>query len=775
MPKLPHINPGDPDSALSAESWNFQSETIERAGNLTVIGAGTGLTAGPAGRTVARPRETAFWAKLSAGPSGNKNPYGFAELAAQPGGIYAPLVGGITGKGRHASDPTDLSAYEVNNIEGLAGKNLWLTPGYPGDFRGQWVAKGSTPSNGGIDPSGCLCTNIPATLSLTTSLTLPTHVDGSNAICFQYQQSGFYTSFQSQTLTYAPPGSTPPGDGPHGGGTASAGGWVSSIFTAQTEGSDDQGNSVFYDVPTYYVLRCGNSLFDLTICQKNGNGWSAETVWQWAIGVTGNTCDPFALCTGSPIGGNSGGIYASCGGDIKVNCGGGYSGYTGYTAMMASRPAAARYAATTRPPSPTGRLRVGLFAPCLYRGGGETHQLALVRATRESFDWQGVAVIADDRSFEVSTLAETQAELPVAFGWDAARALAEQCDVILSWVAEDVSPVLHRITPRPVVAFIDHFPHDAIYDSAMRAVLRSVDQIVGVSELCMPGFPPEFTAAYRTSVIWHGLDPTRQERTATHAAMHEEWGVPPGVKVAGYMSRLDPRRGPDAMIRLVECLPADWHVVMVGDPGPYLEFKAQLDDQIAALSADSRDRLHCLPPVSRPADALGAFDVLCTPVRSDGESWGFTIAEGIACGVPVVSTPTGLGILMPGLTTVVPFNPDGQTLATAVLRAHREGTPDGLRAEFLARASMDRFGRDWTDLIRRVAAAPARPDPARVWFEVENCVHSNGTCGCNGVPRPCDHPDRPDAVLRDYCFRCKSGEFGSSSEPISINLDGVQK
>ena len=355
--------------------------------------------------------------------------------------------------------------------------------------------------------------------------------------------------------------------------------------------------------------------------------------------------------------------------------------------------------------------RAGIFAPCLYRGGGERHTIDLIRATRDRIDWVGAAIVADPRSFEPSALAELQAELPVAFGLDAARSLARRCQVVVSWDPRDHAPTLAGILPRPRLIYVDHFPHDSPATGPMLDVLRLADHLVGVSELCVPGFPPEFTD--RSSVIWHAVDPARLTRTKPRRSMLRSWGIPRDAIVAGYMSRLDPRRGPDAMIRLVGDLPEPWHVVIVGDPGPYLDYKASLDAMIAALPDEVRARLHVLPPAPNVADVLGGFDVLVAPVRSDGESWGYTVAEAILANVPVVTTPTGLGKLMPGLTAVVPFDPSGPALAQAVRSAWANGTPPELRDELRRRANQARFGCEWADLIMRIADPRSSPSPGR--------------------------------------------------------------
>jgi hypothetical protein len=145
-----------------------------------------------------------FWAKLS----GAANPYGMAEQYGVAGGAFASRVRTCTG-----------CAYEVNGQAKLNGKMIWLEPGAPGEYVGQWIGEGS----GGVVISTC-CSGIslPRTISLTAN-------------------SGSSSGFVSATLTYGPaPSTTTAGST----GVTCSPGWWSGPLTSPGNGS----------YPIYYNL-----------------------------------------------------------------------------------------------------------------------------------------------------------------------------------------------------------------------------------------------------------------------------------------------------------------------------------------------------------------------------------------------------------------------------------------------------------------------------------------------------------------------------------------
>lgn len=285
--------------------------------------------------------------------------------------------------------------------------------------------------------------------------------------------------------------------------------------------------------------------------------------------------------------------------------------------------------------------------------------------------------------------------MPVGYGLDAARKLAMACDVIVSWSITSVPEILAGLETRPKMVVACHFPAESPWGPGTQECLAGVDRFVAVSELAVESAPPSIRD--RVEVIWNAVDPRRLVVHRDRSAMRASWGVPPGALVAGYLGRLSTEKDPSAMNRLAAGLPSPWHVVVVGE-GRERAFLA------AEIRSRNLDQVHLVGGDLSPGDVLNAFDTLVVPSRY--ESFGLTLAEGLRAGVPVISTRSGLAKLVPGLVREVEVGAGSRALAAAVLadREDPEGTRSRVekaRAFAKDRLGLDRFGREWTDLLIR--------------------------------------------------------------------------
>lgn len=372
------------------------------------------------------------------------------------------------------------------------------------------------------------------------------------------------------------------------------------------------------------------------------------------------------------------------------------------------------------PPPPGGRARVGFWVPSLLMGGAEAHTLAMARSVDAGrVAWQGCCLTGQAGIAHPDVTSAMAGLMPVSSGPDGVRALAARCEVLVTWSGIDPAPILDGLDRKPRVLYVVHLPPRG-YAGRIPVPESSVDAFAAVSELALDAVPTHRRGG--ASVVWNCVDEARMVVRRTRAEMRKLWGVPDGVKVAGYLGRLADEKDPGAMARLAKALPPGWRAVAVGD-GPHR-------DRLAAAGVIAPGPDHAA------GDALGAFDALVVPSRY--ESFGLAIAEGWWAGVPVISTNVGVAALRPGLTRLVPHGASGDELAAAVLAddADRLGTRarvEVARSFARNRLALDRFGKDWTGLLcglaesRRLALAAACPDRGGVLP-----ISMQDDCGCRG-------------------------------------------
>ena len=224
-------------------------------------------------------------------------------------------------------------------------------------------------------------------------------------------------------------------------------------------------------------------------------------------------------------------------------------------------------------------------------------------------------------------------------------------------------------------------PRGARYRLALR---RFVDVIILNAEAMRSAFlaaDPELDSS-RVRTILDGVK--RPGRRQDAGALRRELGIPEGARVVGSVGRLVKQKRFDRLLRALSQLPDDVGCVIAGEG----EERAGLEHLADRLGVSRR--VHLLGFREDVGDVLGTMDVfvLC----SDREGMANAMLEGMAAGLPVVSTPVSgarealgadEGSVAPGIVT--DFTED--ELARALRRLLDR---PGERAE-MARAARERW------------------------------------------------------------------------------------
>lgn len=339
-------------------------------------------------------------------------------------------------------------------------------------------------------------------------------------------------------------------------------------------------------------------------------------------------------------------------------------------------------------PEPAGVCQIWVVC---NTGGAERVMTTLLRATKDCIPWTGVGIISAE-SFDPVMHAEVNSLVPVVTGRDEIRDLLARSKVALTWgmLMADL-PLPAR---RPRLIAVSHSSAGSPFAKQVFRSDRLVDGYVAVSRSALGPIPEQRRAD--AVVINNTIEWPRLKQTISVEQIRAEWGIRPGQKIIGTYQRVSHEKDPGALARAVEALPEEWVGVSVGDGYDLVRTHAD------ALHLGGRVRF--IKPRNDAGNVLRAFDVLLS--ASLYESFGLTMVEGMACGVPLVATQTGILDESPELATLahlVPLDAPGSILARSVVEA---GQSDGRRRRAAKEAvrqlyGYEQFSRSWYEFLAR--------------------------------------------------------------------------
>ena len=180
-------------------------------------------------------------------------------------------------------------------------------------------------------------------------------------------------------------------------------------------------------------------------------------------------------------------------------------------------------------------------------------------------------------------------------------------------------------------------------------LLRLYDLFLGVGSLTLDylgacGVPAGRRGLFPYAVDVESFRAQSRLSPAERAAARARLGVAPGEQAVLAVAKLHPREAPWDLLRALPHLPDSVRLLIAGD-GPS---RAEVERLAAELGPGRAGFLGYVPYAELPA-LYAAADLFVHPARE--ERWGVSVAEALACGLPVVtSTRVGAGydLLAPG-------------------------------------------------------------------------------------------------------------------------------
>jgi glycosyltransferase involved in cell wall biosynthesis len=171
-------------------------------------------------------------------------------------------------------------------------------------------------------------------------------------------------------------------------------------------------------------------------------------------------------------------------------------------------------------------------------------------------------------------------------------------------------------------------PQDAGAERSERAVLRAAAGVVVTSEWTRRQILTRYAIpACRVHVARPGVD-----RVAAPARPVRGHLICVGV--------LGRHKGQDLLVEaLADLADRDWHCVLAGSPDRHPDFTEQLQTRIRRLGYDQRIRLSGVLTGAALSHAYATADLLVVPSRS--ETYGMTVTEALAHGLPVIAAAVG--------------------------------------------------------------------------------------------------------------------------------------
>ncbi|HQZ65163.1 MAG TPA: glycosyltransferase [Planctomycetaceae bacterium] len=307
-------------------------------------------------------------------------------------------------------------------------------------------------------------------------------------------------------------------------------------------------------------------------------------------------------------------------------------------------------------------------------GGTESFHRTLIPRLNQSINIKGF-VAAHAGGGDPSLLG-----VPYDTGLLAARNLAAEVDVLVTWGVQNLAEILP--VDRPRIISVHHADRSSVWsESVTLEQIDLIDAIVCVNpdvadSICLCGT--------ETHYIPNAIDLDRIRPSIHAETIRKRHGISDASKVVLFGHRMSPEKRPILACDVARELPDGWVMVIAGDGSESVAV-----ERAAAASA----KLIYVGATVSLADWLATAD--CFLSLSTFEGFGLSIGEAMLADVPTVSTPTGIA---PGHAITLPSFSSAAQWAAAIVNSDSWVQP----ASFAEKFTVERFVASWANLISSV-------------------------------------------------------------------------
>lgn len=293
-------------------------------------------------------------------------------------------------------------------------------------------------------------------------------------------------------------------------------------------------------------------------------------------------------------------------------------------------------------------------------------------------------------------------------GLEAAKKLARDCKVLVVWgIGLDLGDILKDLPQRPKVVSVSHC--DARSNWTIDYMLKQeewTDKFVYINKHGLGTVP--LIRREDSILIPNGIDEKRTITTRTREEVRTSYGIPENARLGVMITRYSEEKG----IResMIAAHRAGHYLLVAGNASywnmPYLK---ELENLVT-------DKVRLVPAVENSADLLIAADYYLSLSKYEG--FGLSIAEAMAVGVQVISTPVGLVDDRPETAHVLEYRPYTNDVIKAI--CNPTDTRAVAKEVILNEYNSQVFTSRWQELLNDLAGVSV-PTRQRMQHSLPTC------------------------------------------------------